>query len=100
MAQAAIATPRRKQAIPLAVRRGVALKYGCPPGGRIIVPCHYCGRRDYVHWHRLSNGRPSYWVSFGHHLDHFYPEILGGPTTVENLVLACRGCNLTKGAKV
>jgi 5-methylcytosine-specific restriction endonuclease McrA len=90
----------KKRAIPNAVRREVATRYGCPPGERIYVGCHYCGQPDYIHWWRNPNGKPSGWVSFGHELDHVIPEVAGGPTTADNLVLACRPCNRRKGAKV
>jgi hypothetical protein len=33
-------------------------------------------------------------------LDHVYPESLGGKTELENLVTACRSCNIKKGAKL
>lgn len=92
--------PYRKAAIPNAVRREVALRYGCPPGGEIEVECHYCPRRAAIHWFTLSSGRPSSWVWFGHELDHVIPEYLGGPTIAENIVLACRRCNRSKGARV
>jgi 5-methylcytosine-specific restriction endonuclease McrA len=92
-----MAVKYRKKAIPNAVRRGVALKYGCPPGGRLIVSCHYCGAADEIFWHRNFDGSPSGWVSFGHELDHVYPEFLGGLATVDNIVLACRSCNRRKG---
>jgi hypothetical protein len=32
------------------------------------------------------------------HIDHVVPEVLGGPTTLENLQVLCRTCNLQKGA--
>lgn len=31
------------------------------------------------------------------HLDHVVPESQGGPTTVTNLQVTCRKCNLQKG---
>lgn len=98
MTQVAVVAPYRKKAIPAAVRRDVARKYGCPPGGRVVVPCHYFGTPDAIEWHRMYSGKPSYWVSFGHELDHLHPEFLGGETTAEELVLACLPCNRSKGA--
>src|SRR5437868_14922098 len=32
------------------------------------------------------------------HIDHVIPEIHGGPTTLANLQVLCRDCNLNKGA--
>lgn len=32
-------------------------------------------------------------------IDHIQPESLGGPTTEQNLWLACHSCNLFKGAQ-
>ena len=34
------------------------------------------------------------------HADHFYPFSAGGATSVQNLVAACSGHNLSKGAKI
>lgn len=64
------------------------------------VPCHYCGTQGTIYWFTLSSGRPSGWVWFGHEIDHLHPESLGGSGDVDNLVLACQGCNRRKGARV
>lgn len=45
--------------------------------------CRYCGQTE---------------GSF--HLDHVYPVIKGGETTLENLVVSCKRCNLIKHSKV
>ena len=89
----------RKAVIPQAVRRAVARRYGCPPGGKIQVPCHYCGAPGQISWQMLHSGRPGAWVHFGHELDHRIPEFHGGPTTAENIVLACQPCNRKKGTR-
>ena len=34
------------------------------------------------------------------HADHVYPESKGGETTIDNLVTACKKCNIKKQAKV
>lgn len=34
------------------------------------------------------------------HIDHVVPVSRGGATTLRNLVVACRKCNLAKGAKL
>lgn len=31
--------------------------------------------------------------------EHILPRSLGGPDTIDNMVLACRGCNSAKGAR-
>ena len=54
----------RKLAISPAVRRGVAEKYGCPPGGSIHVECYYCGSPGEIYWTKTSKGMPGYWVGF------------------------------------
>lgn len=90
----------RKVAIPLSVRRRVAEKYGCAPGENIEALCYYCGVAGRVHWHKLSDGRPSQWVTFpGLELDHLIPEDYGGAAEEENIVLSCRMCNRSKGTK-
>lgn len=33
------------------------------------------------------------------HIDHVLPRVAGGPTTADNLALACVSCSLRKGAK-
>src|SRR5215207_290684 len=58
--------PYKKRAIPLAARREVALRYGCPPGGSIRVGCHYCDKPGEIYWYRLFSGRPSCWVTSDH----------------------------------
>lgn len=89
--------PLRKRAIPLSVRRELARKYGCPPGGSASVECFYCAAPGEIRWWSLKNGRPSAWVSFTLEIDHAEAEASGGPSTSDNLVLACRHCNRQKG---
>ncbi len=43
--------------------------------------CAYCGSTSQLQW------------------EHIVPLSLGGPDTIDNLVRACRTCNLTKGNK-
>lgn len=90
----------KKVTIPQDVRRTVALRYGCQPGEAIVVPCHYCRRPGRITWFRLYGGRPSAWVHFEHQMDHVIPEYHGGPTTASNIVLACKRCNCSKGARI
>ena len=33
------------------------------------------------------------------HIDHVLPRVADGPTTLENLALACESCSLRKGAR-
>lgn len=90
----------RKVAIPLPVRRSIAEKYGCTPGDSVEASCYYCGAPGTVHWHKLHNGRPSGWVTFpGLELEHLECESEGGGASSENIVLACRHCNRSKGTK-
>ena len=35
----------------------------------------------------------------GFHWEHIIPKSRGGPDTIDNMVLACPDCNLSKGAK-
>lgn len=48
--------------------------------------CEYC---------QLSNAGQE--ATF--HIDHVVPRIASGPTTIENLALACVSCSLRKGAR-
>jgi len=85
------------------------------PQGRMI---------DRAHWHRrraqkLASGgsytaqqirdqlkrqkRKCYWCSCklgAYHIDHIAPLSRGGSNDISNIVLACAGCNLRKGAKL
>lgn len=53
--------------------------------------CHYCGRP-------LQDSVGGY-NDDGISLDHITPQIHGGSNSIENLVLACRRCNLEKRTK-
>ena len=98
MTQALATRPYKKVAIPLPVRREVAVRYGCPPGGETTAACFYCGKPGGIQWFRRRDGRPSSWVWFELELDHVVAESRGGPTVADNLVLACRSCNRRKAA--
>ncbi len=52
--------------------------------------CHYCNRRGAAA--RGPDDRP--W-----HVDHKHPISRGGPDEEDNLVLACKRCNVSKGAQ-
>lgn len=47
--------------------------------------CHFCGRK-------IGNSKDAT-------IDHGIPESRGGLNTPQNLLLACAGCNLTKGCR-
>jgi 5-methylcytosine-specific restriction endonuclease McrA len=84
----------RKRAIRAEVRRELARRYGCEPLGRKVVECHYCSSKGEIFWITAS------WVTFADlEMDHIIPEFRGGSGECENLVLACRSCNRSKGAK-
>lgn len=88
---------RKRRPIPLPSRRALAHRYGCIPGGSVAVKCR-CGSTGRVHWHRLSSGSPSSWVSFVDlEIDHVRPSSLGGKDDPENLQLLCPRCNRSKG---
>lgn len=91
----------RKIRITPEVRRAVAKKYGCEPGGDAICECYYCGAPGRLIWNKKADGSPSYWVSVtgGLEFDHFEPEASGGESACKNIVLACRACNRSKGHK-
>lgn len=48
--------------------------------------CGYCQTQQVV-------------VGYALHIDHILPEAVGGPSTEDNLWLACSVCNNSKGAK-
>lgn len=92
--------PRRKANIVGSVRAEVAARYGCPKGERIEVGCHYCGAPGFMRWFWTERSRTG-WVSLLYlEWDHVVPESRGGPTTADNLVVACQPCNRRKGSKV
>lgn len=68
-----------KTRIPKALRRRVAER------GR--YRCEYCLTQEEVTGNEMD-------------VDHILPEALGGPTTAENLCLACTKCNEYKGDQV
>jgi len=89
-----LAQPFKKKTVPLAVRRDVARRYGAShEQGGGVAPCHYCAAVGRIYW------SVRYWVTFDHEMEHVIPEFLGGATTAENIVLACRPCNRRKGAR-
>ncbi len=91
----------QKKAIPNQSRRDIAVRHGCEPGQSVVASCHYCGRQGQIHWNQLFGGKPSSWVTFTDlEIDHFTPELHGGTASSDNLVLACRRCNRSKGAKL
>lgn len=84
--------------VPAEARRMVAKKYGCEPGESTTAECYYCGLPGRVIWQKLSNGRPAGWVWFELEIDHFESLAKGGENSEENLILACRSCNRSKGS--
>jgi 5-methylcytosine-specific restriction endonuclease McrA len=89
------AKPYRKRAIPLGERRRLAVRYGAAYGSVTAVRCHYCGAPGVISW-TLAR----YWPNFSLDIDHVIPELHGGPSVAENLVLACTKCNRGKGARL
>lgn len=85
-----------KRAIPESTRRAVARRDAADmvAPGVYAASCCYCGKAGEIHW-----GSPS-WVYFRNlELDHLHPEHLGGTGDPDNIVLACRRCNRSKGHK-
>ncbi len=100
--------PAKKKAIPLATRRAVAVRAGCAPGGVIEARCHYCSAPGRIRWTTYLRRLPGYperyeevagaWIALvGLELDHVIPECKGGSGAPDNIVLACRTCNRSKG---
>jgi hypothetical protein len=88
----------RKATIPGRVKAAVVAALGAKPGTTTPVRCHYCGAAGEVWWPLTSTGKVgAHMVTTPLEFDHVIPEIAGGPTSPENLVLACRRCNRSKG---
>lgn len=88
----------KKRAIPASTRRAVALAAGATPGTSTPIPCTYCGAMGEVWWPRTLKGTPGGWVTLsGLEFDHVIAEYHGGSSEPDNIVLACRPCNRSKG---
>lgn len=88
----------KKKAVPALVRRQLAVRHGCFFGQRKKVKCHYCDKHGEIVWFEQTRGHG--WVSFVDlEMDHVEPELRGGKTVLENLVLACLPCNRSKHFK-
>ena len=89
-----------KKAIPAAVRREIATRHGCTPGGAVSVKCAYCNFVGGIHWITQPTDRGPGWVTFdGLEMDHVQAEITGGATSAHNIVLACVPCKRSKSIK-
>lgn len=88
---------RKKAQISDRLKRDIAAKYGCRRGKVVSAKCCYCDYVGQIRWIAHSSEAAGF-VSFkGLHVEHVIPESRGGDTAIENLVLACRPCNLDKG---
>lgn len=79
----------KKSLIPIHLRRAVLF--------RDKGICQYCGKNGKPGWYpdkvfEIIHGKE---VAF--EIDHIVPEFLGGKTILDNLILACRECNRSKG---
>lgn len=85
-----------------AMRVEVAMRYGCEPGGKADVWCDYCGVQSYIIWFPRMRYAALGCDPRGHRMefDHVVPLSRGGPHAADNLTVACRRCNRSKGAKV
>lgn len=70
-------------------RRRAAEKIGDPTSA---ILAWELSAEKVCHWCKLD-------CSGSYHIDHYYPLSKGGTHTIENLVIACPGCNLRKSAK-
>lgn len=86
---------KKRRALPNSVRIAVAIRHGCKPSHSIDVKCAYCDFVGILHWHHGLR-----WVQSSNlEFDHVVPLFLGGESIQENIVLACRRCNRSKGHK-
>jgi 5-methylcytosine-specific restriction endonuclease McrA len=87
-----------KAAIPHDIRRAVARRHGAEPGTTTTARCRYCGADGVITW--FVGDRGEGWVHFADlELEHITPEHIGGATSADNIDLACRSCNRSKGHK-
>ena len=87
----------KKKAIPQAVRRELAIRYGLSgQGEKKIVACHWCkGKEGTISWITPS------WVHFQDlEMDHIIPESQGGSCESKNITLSCRSCNRMRSNQV
>lgn len=83
------------------VKRAVVERVGAKPGTTTAAVCVYCGSVGSIWWPLTYKNRVgSHMVLKGLEFDHVFPESRGGPTTAENIVLACLPCNRSKKDKV
>lgn len=89
-------SPGAAVGLPRLSRRRTGARAGVPRAWRYQIvrrcgcTCQYCGRAgDSVYG-------PDCWPW---HIDHIVPVARGGETTLDNLTLACRRCNMAKGTK-
>lgn len=61
--------------------------------------CYYCGCALPEDTLYCDNGGKVYMQSRNWHVDHLVPYANGGTENIENLVPACKTCNLQKGTK-
>lgn len=87
----------KKRSVTAEERREIARKNGCELGGVVLAKCLYCGAEGKIHW--VVQPRGPGWVQFQNlEIEHIHPEFFGGGGG-ENLSLACRPCNRSKGSK-
>ncbi len=90
----------RKAPIRDFIRRSLALRYGCEPGGSLRdVKCELCDTTGSIEWQQRRDGTPGSWVGFGNlAIDHIVPESRGGSNSdPANFRLLCRRCNNVRG---
>jgi 5-methylcytosine-specific restriction endonuclease McrA len=91
----------KKKAIPLSIRRQIAINNGMSPGDKKTANCAYCDAEGSIYWPVSYHRKGSSWVHIGGlEMDHIYPESLGGKAIISNIQLLCRKCNRRKGSKV
>lgn len=90
----------KKQTIPNSVRVALAIRHGCRPGDSVVIRCHYCPATGTAWWYQPNPKKTTTWIHFRDlEMDHVTAEFLGGVTSEENIVLACRTCNRSKGTR-
>lgn len=92
----------KRRDLPAWVRVEIARRHGLRPGEERLVSCSYCGRQGLMKFWPMRRLSRVGWAGLadGMEYDHVHPLARGGSSDPENIVVACRPCNRSKGSRV